>query len=102
MFSEQAVASHAVRVAVTEGLSASSGSGCSAPQNSSLGGFLPVHCVHQLLKSRVFSKHRVPVKDWIYRFDLERENAVQKFMLPVHNPGKFAPVAPLCIRSCPA
>ena len=30
--------------------------------NAKLTGFLPVHCVHQLLKSRVFSKHRVDVK----------------------------------------
>ncbi len=56
MFSEQVVASHAVKVAVTEGLS------------SRVQGFLPVHCVHQLLKSRAFSKHRVhQVRDWIYR-----------------------------------
>jgi len=49
------VTAHAVRVAVTMKLSAR------------VQGFLPVHCIHQLLKSRAFSKHRVPVKDWIYR-----------------------------------
>ncbi len=25
-------------------------------------GYLPVHCIYQLLKSRVFSKHKVPIK----------------------------------------
>ena len=30
-------------------------------------GFLPVHCIHQLLKSRAFSKHKVPIKEWIFR-----------------------------------
>lgn len=49
------VASHAVKVPVTNNLS------------SEISGFLPVHCIHQLLKSRTFSKHRVPIKDWIYR-----------------------------------
>lgn len=51
----QAVAAHAVRVPVTPALSAN------------MSGFLPVHCIHQLLKSRAFSKHKVPIKDWIYR-----------------------------------
>ncbi len=56
MFNEQVVAAHAVKVAVTENLS------------SNVQGFLPVHCVHQLLKSRAFSKHKVnQVRDWIYR-----------------------------------
>lgn len=30
-------------------------------------GYLPVHCIHQLLKSRAFTKHKVPIKSWIYR-----------------------------------
>ena len=48
IFTELVVAQHAVKVPVTPDLSAASGSG-----------FLPVHCIHQLLRSRVFSKHRV-------------------------------------------
>lgn len=47
--------SHAVRVPVTPGL------------NGDVAGFLPVHCIYQLLKSRAFNKHRVPIKTWIYR-----------------------------------
>lgn len=47
--------SHAVRVPVTPGL------------NADVAGFLPVHCIYQLLKSRAFSKHRVPIKTWVYR-----------------------------------
>ena len=47
--------SHAVRVPVTPGL------------NGNISGFLPVHCIYQLLKSRAFNKHRVPIKTWIYR-----------------------------------
>ncbi|XP_065348330.1 integrator complex subunit 2 [Cloeon dipterum] len=55
IFTEQVVTAHAVKVPVTANLSG---------QTS---GFLPVHCIYQLLKSRAFSKHRVPIKDWIYR-----------------------------------
>lgn len=49
------MASHAVRVPVTPGL------------NAEISGFLPVHCIYQLLKSRAFSKHRVQIKTWVYR-----------------------------------
>lgn len=55
IFTEQVVASHAVKVPVTPNL------------NSNLPGFLPVHCIYQLLKSRAFSKHKVPIKNWIYK-----------------------------------
>ncbi|EFX85507.1 hypothetical protein DAPPUDRAFT_300423 [Daphnia pulex] len=55
IFPEQVVTSHAVRVPVTPGL------------NADVAGFLPVHCIYQLLKSRAFSKHRVPIKTWVYR-----------------------------------
>jgi len=55
VFTDQVVASHAVRVPVTKDL------------NATFSGFLPVHCIHQLLKSRAFSKHKVPIKDWIFR-----------------------------------
>nr|CAG4641461.1 EOG090X0154 [Eurycercus lamellatus] len=55
IFPEQVVTSHAVRVPVTPGL------------NGDVAGFLPVHCIYQLLKSRAFNKHRVPIKTWIYR-----------------------------------
>ncbi|KAF6206701.1 hypothetical protein GE061_017937 [Apolygus lucorum] len=55
IFTEQVVTSHAVKVPVTPNLSAN------------VPGFLPVHCIHQLLKSRAFTKYKVPIKDWIYR-----------------------------------
>ncbi|XP_039764087.1 integrator complex subunit 2 [Pararge aegeria] len=55
IFTEQVVTSHAVKVPVTGNL------------NSNITGYLPVHCIHQLLKSRAFSKHKVPIKNWIYR-----------------------------------
>jgi len=55
IFTEVVVAQHAVKVPVTPQLS------------STLPGFLPVHCIHQLLKSRVFSKHKVSIKPWIYK-----------------------------------
>ena len=55
VFTDKKVASHAVRVPVTKNLSAN------------IPGFLPVHCVHQLLKSRAFSKYKVPIKDWVFR-----------------------------------
>merc|ERR1740128_29006 len=55
IFPESTVAAHAVKVPVTRNLSAN------------IQGFLPVHCMHQLLKSRVFSKHKVSIKSWIYK-----------------------------------
>lgn len=55
IFTEQVVTSHAVKVPVTPSL------------NANIPGYLPVHCIHQLLKSRAFSKHKVPIKSWIYR-----------------------------------
>lgn len=30
-------------------------------------GYLPVHCIHQLLKSRAFAKHKVPIHNWLYK-----------------------------------
>lgn len=35
--------------------------------NANIQGYLPVHCIHQLLKSRAFSKHKVAIKSWIYK-----------------------------------
>ena len=52
IFPESVVAGHAVRVPVTRNLS------------GDMTGFLPVHCMHQLLKSRVFSKHKVTFKTY--------------------------------------
>lgn len=50
IFTEQVVASHAVSVSVTKEL------------NANLTGYLPVHCIYQLLKSRAFSKHKVSIR----------------------------------------
>lgn len=44
------VTAHAVRVPVTNNLSAN------------ITGFLPVHCIYQLLRSRAFTKHKVSIK----------------------------------------
>lgn len=46
----QVVTAHAVRVAVTNNLSAN------------ISGFLPIHCIYQLLRSRAFTKHKVSIK----------------------------------------
>lgn len=54
IFTEQVVAAHAVKVPVTINL------------NANIQGYLPIHCIHQLLKSRAFSKHKVAIKSWIY------------------------------------
>ncbi|XP_052246674.1 integrator complex subunit 2-like isoform X3 [Dreissena polymorpha] len=55
IFTEQVITSHAVTVPVTQGL------------NATMDGYLPLHCIYQLLKSRAFSKYKVPIKDWIYK-----------------------------------
>lgn len=54
----QVVTAHAVRVAVTNNLSAN------------ITGFLPIHCIYQLLRSRAFTKHKVSIKvTWVYSSD---------------------------------
>ncbi|XP_018328065.1 integrator complex subunit 2 [Agrilus planipennis] len=55
IFTEQVVTAHAVKVPVTNNL------------NATMTGFLPIHCIHQLLKSRAFAKHNVNIKNWIYK-----------------------------------
>lgn len=55
VFTEQVVTAHAAKVSVTQNL------------NASMPGFLPVHCIYHQLKSRMFTKHKVPIKDWIYK-----------------------------------
>ncbi|KAG5897824.1 hypothetical protein JTB14_011824 [Gonioctena quinquepunctata] len=55
IFTEQVVTAHAVKVPVTDSL------------NANMTGFLPIHCIHQLLKSRAFAKHNVNIKSWIYK-----------------------------------
>ena len=55
IFTEQVVTAHAVKVPVTDNL------------NANMTGFLPIHCIHQLLKSRAFAKHNVNIKNWIYK-----------------------------------
>ncbi|KAJ6216151.1 hypothetical protein RDWZM_007308 [Blomia tropicalis] len=55
IFTEQTVTAHAVKVPVTRHL------------NHSVCGFLPVHCIYQLLKCRAFTKNKVPIKNWIFK-----------------------------------
>lgn len=50
IFPDHAVTAHAIKVPVTHRL------------NSQIPGFLPVHCIYQLLKSRAFTKHKVRMK----------------------------------------
>ncbi|XP_068239156.1 integrator complex subunit 2 isoform X2 [Palaemon carinicauda] len=65
VFTEQVVTAHAVKVPVTSCL------------NANIPGFLPVHCVYHQLKSRMFTKHKVPIKDWIY-------NQIRASTTPLH------------------
>ncbi|KAM9456268.1 integrator complex subunit 2 [Clarias gariepinus] len=71
IFTEQVVTAHAVRVAVTSNLSAN------------ITGFLPIHCIHQLLKSRAFTKHKVSIKDWIFRQLCETTTPLHTQLLPL-------------------
>lgn len=65
IFTEQTVTAHAVKVPVTKNL------------NDSITGFLPIHCIYQLLKSRAFTKNKVPIKDWIF-------NQICNCVAPIH------------------
>uniref|UniRef100_A0A6Q2YNK7 Integrator complex subunit 2 n=1 Tax=Esox lucius TaxID=8010 RepID=A0A6Q2YNK7_ESOLU len=71
IFTEQVVTAHAVRVAVTNNLSAN------------ITGFLPIHCIYQLLRSRAFTKHKVSIKDWIYRQLCETSTPLHTQLLPL-------------------
>ncbi|KAM6970380.1 integrator complex subunit 2 [Aplochiton taeniatus] len=71
IFTEQVVTAHAVRVAVTNNLSAT------------ITGFLPIHCIYQLLRSRAFTKHKVSIKDWIYRQLCETSTPLHTQLLPL-------------------
>uniref|UniRef100_A0A8B9HRR0 Integrator complex subunit 2 n=1 Tax=Astyanax mexicanus TaxID=7994 RepID=A0A8B9HRR0_ASTMX len=71
IFTEQVVTAHAVRVAVTNNLSAN------------IAGFLPIHCIYQLLKSRAFTKHKVSIKDWIFRQLCETSTPLHTQLLPL-------------------
>lgn len=55
VFNDQMITEHAVKVPVTNGL------------DNTYTEFLPIHCIHQLLESRSFSKHQVPIQNWIYK-----------------------------------
>uniref|UniRef100_A0A8C8E325 Integrator complex subunit 2 n=1 Tax=Oryzias sinensis TaxID=183150 RepID=A0A8C8E325_9TELE len=71
IFTEQVVTSHAVRVAVTNNLSAN------------ITGFLPIHCIYQLLRSRSFTKHKVSIKDWIYHQLCETTTPIHTQLIPL-------------------
>uniref|UniRef100_A0A8C6TTT3 Integrator complex subunit 2 n=1 Tax=Neogobius melanostomus TaxID=47308 RepID=A0A8C6TTT3_9GOBI len=71
IFTEQVVTAHAVRVAVTNSLSAN------------ITGFLPIHCIYQLLRSRAFTKHKVSIKDWIYRQLCETTTPIHTQLIPL-------------------
>ena len=55
VFPTQVVAAHAMKVPITKDL------------NANVAGYLPIHCVFQLLKSRAFSQGKIDVKFWIYQ-----------------------------------
>ncbi|XP_069766628.1 integrator complex subunit 2 [Narcine bancroftii] len=71
IFTEQVVTAHAVRVPVTSNLSAI------------ITGFLPIHCIYQLLRSRAFTKHKVSIKDWIYRQTCETTTPLHPQLIPL-------------------
>lgn len=71
IFTEQVVTAHAVRVPVTSNLSAN------------ITGFLPIHCIYQLLRSRAFTKHKVSIKDWIYTQLCETTLPLHQQLLPL-------------------
>lgn len=52
IFTEQVMTEHAINVQVTPNL------------NANDSGYLPVHCIQRLLKSRAFSMHKVPIESW--------------------------------------
>ena len=74
LFTEQVVAAHAVKVPVTTHL------------NGLMTGFLPIHCIYQLIKSRVFIKVRIGffkfLKSFLATFTLIDGSLFSKFKVP--------------------
>lgn len=68
VFNDQMVTEHAVKVPVTKNLS------------NNITEFLPAHCIHQLLESRSFSKHQVPINHWIYKQICESKRPIHNIM----------------------
>ncbi|XP_065055164.1 LOW QUALITY PROTEIN: integrator complex subunit 2-like [Rhopilema esculentum] len=85
LFPEKVAAEHVLTVPVTKNL------------NAHLSGFLPVHCVHQLLKSRVFSKHKVDVKDWVYSQICTASAPLHPLMVPLIEAFVHAIIQPIQI-----
>eukprot|EP00794_Sanderia_malayensis_P014277 gene14277-15764_t len=83
LFPEKVAAEHVLGVPVTKNL------------NASISGFLPVHCVHQLLQSRVFTKHRVVVKDWIYNQICSSTSPLHPSMVPLINAFVHSIISPI-------
>lgn len=71
VFQEKVVAEHALTVPVTKNL------------NRSIKVFLPVHCIHQLMKSRVFSKHCISVKKWLFDQICSCSGPLHPLMIPL-------------------
>ncbi|XP_066936944.1 integrator complex subunit 2-like isoform X1 [Clytia hemisphaerica] len=69
IFPEKVIAEHALTVPVTKNL------------NGNLRTFLPVHCIHQLLKSRVFTKYSISVKEWLFKQILQCGQPVHPLMM---------------------
>ncbi len=68
VFTEETIAAHAIKVPVTPNLS------------QDISGFLPIHCIFQLLKSRAFSKHQVAIQDWIFKQILQARAPVHPIL----------------------
>lgn len=85
VFQEKVVAEHALTVPVTKNL------------NKHNKGFLPVHCVHQLMKSRVFTKHGISVKDWLFKQLCTCSSPVHPLLLPLIETYIHSIITPLNI-----
>uniref|UniRef100_A0A8D2L2N6 Integrator complex subunit 2 n=1 Tax=Varanus komodoensis TaxID=61221 RepID=A0A8D2L2N6_VARKO len=51
--------------------------------SANITGFLPIHCIYQLLRSRSFTKHKVSIKDWIYRQLCQTSTPLHPQLLPL-------------------
>lgn len=65
IFTEQVITAHSIKVPVTTNL------------NGNMIGYLPIHCIYQLLISRSFTKHKVSIKQWIF-------NQICQSSMPLH------------------
>ena len=88
IFTEEVITAHAVTVPVTEDL------------NAGMSGYLAIHCIYQLLKSRAFSKYKVPIKVIEYTLKILKVRTPEKFAVITLKFEQCGFTVEQCVQEC--